>query len=161
MKKYMLSVLAIVTAISFTHAQQGKQPADTSWKKAYRETSTKVNDLVHTKLDARFDFDKSYMYGKAWITLQPHFYPTDSLRLDAKGMDIHQVSIVTGGKDSPLKYDYDGWQLNIHLDKKYKGGERYTIYIDYTSKPNEVKVQGSAAITDAKGLYFINPKGTE
>ncbi|HEY0432923.1 MAG TPA: M1 family metallopeptidase, partial [Chitinophagaceae bacterium] len=161
MKKYMLSVFAIVTAISFTHAQQGKQPADTSWKKAYRETSTKVNDLVHTKLDARFDFDKSYMYGKAWITLQPHFYSTDSLRLDAKGMDIHQVSIVTGGKDSPLKYDYDGLQLNIHLDKKYKGGERYTIYIDYTSKPNEVKVQGSAAITDAKGLYFINPKGTE
>ena len=58
------------------------QPAkniDTSWKKQYRETATRVNDLVHTKLDAKFDFDKSYMYGKAWITLQPHFYPTDSL----------------------------------------------------------------------------------
>ena len=50
-------------------------------------------------------------------------------------------------------------QLKITLDKTYKGGEKYTVYIDYISKPNEVKLQGSAAITDAKGLYFINPKG--
>ena len=31
--------------------------------------------------------------------------------------------------------------------------------MNYISKPNELKVEGSAAITDAKGLYFINPKG--
>ena len=29
------------------------------------------------------------------------------------------------------------------------------------AKPDEVKVKGSAAINDAKGLYFINPKGEE
>ena len=51
--------------------------------------------------------------------------------------------------------------LNIHLDKTYKGGEQYTVFIDYTSKPNEVKGKGSAAITDAKGLYFINPTGED
>ena len=51
--------------------------------------------------------------------------------------------------------------LDIKLDKTYKGGENYTIYIDYTSKPNEYTGKGSAAITDAKGLYFINPKGEE
>jgi aminopeptidase N len=39
--------------------------------------------------------------------------------------------------------------------------ESYTIYIDYTAKPNELKAKGSAAINDAKGLYFINPDGTE
>src|SRR4030095_13725804 len=83
--------------------------------------------------------------------------PSDSLRLDAKGMDIHKIAMVKSGKEIPLKYDYDSWQLNIHLDKTYKGGEQYTVLIDYTSKPNEVKVRGSAAITDAKGLYFINP----
>jgi aminopeptidase N len=99
-------------------AQPGKS-SDTSWKKQYRETATKINDLVHTKLDAKFDFSKSYMYGQAWITLQPHFYSTDSLRLDAKGMDIHKVTIVKNGKQLPLKYDYDNWQLNIHLDKMY------------------------------------------
>ncbi len=35
--------------------------------------------------------------------------------------------------------------------------EQYTVYLDYTAKPNLLKVQGSAAINDAKGLYFINP----
>ena len=39
--------------------------------------------------------------------------------------------------------------------------KQYKIYMDYTAKPNEVKVKGSAAINDAKGLYFINPKGEE
>ena len=52
-------------------------------------------------------------------------------------------------------------RLRIHLDKTYRYTENYTIYIDYTSKPNEIKAQGSAAITDAKGLYFINPLGTD
>ena len=136
-------------------------PRDTSWKKEYRETATRINDLVHTKLDVKFDYDKSYLNGKVWITLKPHFYATDSLTLDAKGMDIHKVAIVKGTAMKELKYKYDGWHLRITLDKKYKGDEEYTVYIDYTAKPNEVKVKGSAAINDAKGLYFINPKGEE
>ena len=140
---------------------QNQQPKDTSWKNEYRETSTRINDLVHTKVDAKFDYDKSYMYGKVWITLKPHFYPTDSLTLDAKGMDIHKVALSNGTSLKDLKYAYDGWQLKITLDKQYKGDEKYTVYIDYTSKPNEVKVKGSAAITDAKGLYFINPQGKD
>src|SRR5690242_2126350 len=72
----------------------------------YRATPEKINDLVHTKLDVKFDYPKAYMYGKAWITLHPHFYPTDSLQLDAKGMDIKQVAIVKNGKNVPLKYTY-------------------------------------------------------
>ena len=57
------------------------------------------------------------------------------------------------------KIRYDGMKLNIALDKLYNNQEPYTLYIDYTAKPNEVVVKGSAAINDAKGLYFINPKG--
>ncbi|MDH7464017.1 M1 family aminopeptidase [Chitinophagaceae bacterium 26-R-25] len=142
-------------------AQANAQSEATTQPLMYQATATKVNDLVHTKLEVSFDYDKSYMYGKAWVTLQPHFYETDTLALDAKGMDIKKVAIVKGGATTPLKYEYDGWMLNIKLDKKYKGGEKYTVYIDYTAKPNELKVKGSAAITDAKGLYFINPKGEE
>jgi aminopeptidase N len=141
-------------------AQQ--EDKDEAWKNIYRATATKFDDLVDTRLDVKFDYDKSYLYGKAWITLKPHFYPTDSVSLDAKGMDIHKVAIVRGGQTTPLKYDYDGMVLRIHLDKTYKYTEKYTVFIDYTSKPNELKVHnGSAAITDAKGLYFINPKGEE
>ncbi|MCW3088657.1 MAG: family peptidase, partial [Sediminibacterium sp.] len=45
------------------------------------------------------------------------------------------------------------------LDKTYKRDETYVVYIDYTAKPDEYQAEGSAAITDAKGLYFINPRG--
>ncbi len=123
----------------------------------YRATPDKINDLVHTKLDVKFDYKKCYLYGKAWITLKPHFYPTNSLTLDAKGMDIKNVSISNGNINSPLKFTYDSLHLNIDLGKTYTSSEKYTIYIAYTSKPNEFKTKGSQAITDAKGLYFINP----
>jgi aminopeptidase N len=103
-------------------AQPGGEPKDTSWKKVYRASYTKINDLVHTKLDVKFDYDKSYMYGKAWITLKPHFYATDSLLLDAKGMTINDVSIMKGSAKSKLTYSYDDFLLNIKLDKSYKGG---------------------------------------
>lgn len=157
MKKVLLAFSMALLSVSLL-AQPGAS-RDTSWKKEFRETATRVNDLVHTKLDVRFDYAKSYMYGKAWITLKPHFYATDSVTLDAKGMDIHKVGLVKGTSIKDLKYKYDGWFLRISLDKKYKGDEAYTVYIDYTAKPDEIKVQGSAAINDAKGLYFINPKG--
>lgn len=160
--KKMIFLLALAAGPFLVMAQPGNEPAqDTSWKKIYRATPTKINDLVHTKLDVRFDYDKSWMYGKEWLTAKPHFYPTDSLTLDAKGMDIKEVSIMRGTSKLPLKYDYNGWDLRIKLDRTYKGGENYMVYIEYISKPNEVKVKGSAAINDAKGLYFINPKGED
>jgi aminopeptidase N len=156
MKKLILVGALFIIDISLL-----AQAPDTTVMKVYRETATRINDLVHTRLEARFDFSKSYMYGKAWVTLQPHFYSTDSLRLDAKGMEIHKITIVKNGKESPLKYDYDNSQLNIHLDKTYRAGEQYTIFIDYTARPDEVKAKGSAAIREAKGLYFINPRGED
>lgn len=151
-----------LAACTVSFAQNAPKPAkDESWKKVYRSFATKINDLVHTKLEAKFDYNNSYMNGKVWITLKPHFYPTDSLQLDAKGMQINKVEIVKTGKNTPLKFNYDNSFIDITLDKTYKNTEEYTVYIDYVAKPNELKVEGSAAITDAKGLYFINPKGED
>ena len=159
LKKMTTGCLVAFMAYAVPAAAQSK--TDTSWRHDYRASAPKINDLVHTKLAVSFDYDKSYMYGKAWITLEPHFYPTDSLTLDAKGMDIRKVAVVKGSGNEPLKYTYDSSLLHIYLDRTYKGKERYTIFIDYVSRPNELKATGSAAITDARGLYFINPKGTE
>ncbi|ULQ56647.1 M1 family metallopeptidase [Flavihumibacter rivuli] len=159
MKKGLLSAFCLLSLTA--GFAQTPEAEDDSWKSIYRETSSRINDLVHTKLDVKFDYQKSWLYGKAWITLQPHFYATDSLNLDAKGMDIKSVALVKGTSNLPLKYEYDGWNLRVKLNKSYKGGEPYTIYVEYIAKPNEVKVKGSAAISDAKGLYFINPKGEE
>lgn len=157
-------------------AQSGGAKQDDPALKIYRATPTKINNLVHTKLDVKFDYAKRYLYGKAWIVLKPHFYPTDSLTLDAKGMDVKQVSLVQAAvsgkaipselllrtaKQTPLKYEYDGQQIRIQLNKTYKNTESYTVFVEYTAKPDELEVKGSNAITDAKGLYFINPDGKD
>ncbi|MBS1526617.1 MAG: M1 family metallopeptidase [Bacteroidetes bacterium] len=153
------SALALSLNTSFA---QGQGKDDSTLLKIYRATPPKINDLVHTKLAVSFDYKKCYMYGKEWVTLHPHFYPTDTLRLDAKGMDIKEVALVKNGKNIPLKYKYDdSLSLAIQLDKVYHNNESYTIYIGYTSKPNLLKARGSAAINDAKGLYFINPDGKD
>ncbi|MNE57047.1 hypothetical protein D3C80_1519930 [compost metagenome] len=60
----------------------------------YRVTEPKVNDLVNTKLEVSFDYGKRYLYGKEWLTLRPHFYETNTLTLDAKGMDFKEIAIV-------------------------------------------------------------------
>jgi aminopeptidase N len=158
MKYYILSgALCLLAAGASAQEKSIPTPAPT----VYRATAEKINDLVHTKVDARFDLSKSQMKGKAWITLRPHFYATDSLRLDAKGMDIREVAIVRNGKTTPLKYAYDGSNLNVRLDRSYRNSESYTIYVDYIARPDELEAKGSAAISDAKGLYFINPRGEE
>jgi aminopeptidase N len=136
---------------------QGVKKEDPALK-IYRETPAKINDLIHTKLDVRFDYKKQYLYGKEWITLTPHFYPTDTLRLDAKGMDINTISIVKYGKNIPLKFAYDSLTLAIKLDKVYHNKENYSIYIEYTAKP---KPNGSRVNKENRGLYFINPDGKE
>jgi aminopeptidase N len=150
-KVIYLSLSISILQIGISEAQQ------LSIDQQYRATPTKINDLVHTKLDVHFDYTNQFLNGKEWVTLKPHFYPTDSLRLDAKGMDIKQVSLVNGSQLIPLKYIYDDHSLLIKLDRNYLAQEQYTVYLDYTAKPNLLKVQGSAAINDAKGLYFINP----
>ncbi|MEO5966708.1 MAG: M1 family metallopeptidase, partial [Ferruginibacter sp.] len=159
--KQILLIIAFAISPYFIKAQFANQSQDTTWKNIYRGSYPKINSVVHTKLDVKFDFVNSYLIGKEWLTLEPYFYPTDSVRLDAKGMDFKEVAVINGTVKTPLKYEYDGLQLNMKLDKTYKGGEKYTLYFDYVSKPNEYKGAGSAAITDAKGLYFINPQGLE
>lgn len=160
MKKALL-LFAMILSMSVLFAQ-APAARDTSWKKLYRETPARVNNLVHTKLDVKPDYSKSYLYGKAWITLTPHFYPTDSLTLDAKGMEFNKVAIVSGGRQIPLKYTYDDWLLRIKLDRTYKAGEKYIVYIDYIAKPDEFEAKYDAsAMLGIKGMYFINPKGEE
>ncbi len=160
MKRIVL-MIAVAALPALLWAQPNEEPKDTAWKKVFRESNPIVNSLVHTKLDVNFDYSKSQLNGKEWLTLKPHFYPTDSVLLDAKGMDIKKVSIMNGATTKLLKYTYDNMQLNIKLDKTYTRNDKYTLYIEYTAKPNDLKAEGSAAITDAKGLYFINPTSEE
>lgn len=128
----------------------------------YNPSATRTHDLIHTKLDVTFDWAKQYLNGKAILELTPIFYPSNEVRLDAKGFDIHKVSRIGTGQQIPLQYRYENNKdLFITLDKTYKAGEVYRLYISYTAKPNELPIGGSEAITSDKGLYFINPLGKE
>lgn len=138
--------------ISFDVFSQIKDPIS-----IYRAEREKSNSLVHTKLKVDFNFDKLEMNGEAWITLQPYYYETKKLSLDAKAMRINEVSI----NGTPLKYNYNDEKLVIQLNKIYQKEESYTVYINYVAQPEKVKQIGSNSITAAKGLYFINPDGLE
>ena len=158
--KYFLFFIFLFSANNNTEAQHAGDNVPTA-EKLWRSSYPKTNELVHTKLQVKFDYSKAWMYGKEWLTLQPHFYATDTLTLDAKGMDIKEVGIAKGNTILPLKYKYDSAQLFITLDKRYAAKEKYTLYINYISRPNDLKATGSSAITESKGLYFINPTGED
>ncbi|MBF0596757.1 M1 family metallopeptidase [Faecalibacter rhinopitheci] len=151
-----VTINAQVTTLPPSYNENQSDPT-----KIYRAEAERINNLVHTKLDLKFDYAKQQANGEAWLTLKPHFYTTQKLTLDAKAMLIHEVALVNGANKQKLNYTYNDEQIFIDLDKAYKKDQEYTIYIKYTARPNEVKQKGSSAISDAKGLYFINPDGTE
>jgi aminopeptidase N len=125
----------------------------------YNPSAKRDFDLIHTKLDLRFDWAKQHVLGIAELTLKPLFYTQDSLVLDAKTMEIQ--SIVNMATNAPLSFKNTKSQLHIQLGKSYTRNDELKIKINYTAMPNEGEVKGSAAITSDKGLFFINPLGAE
>ena len=151
-------------------------------KKVYRASNTLTNDILNTKLEVSFDWEKSELIGNAEIHAKPYFYPTSTLYLDARGMDIKGVKVLFSVpevksdvkantktkaiatpniRDSPARFVYENDSLKINLGKEFKANEDYTVFISYVSKPNQLKKGGSDAISEDKGLYFINPKGED
>lgn len=158
MKKTLLTLLVLSSSFGLELSAQTVTSGRTT---VYQHTHQKTTELKHTLLRVSFDYEKEQMNGEATLTASPYFYPSDSLVLNAKAMLIHEVALQSGNSKTPLKYDYKNDILNINLGKTYQKAEPYTVYIKYTARPNEVTGEGSQAISDAKGLYFINPKGDD
>lgn len=135
----------------------GDDPTSATERPVYRAAETVFTDLITTKLEVSFDWTKAQLIGKETLTAKPHFYASDKLILDAKGMEIK--SVMMNGVARPYTYEND--VLTITLDKTYQRTENYTVVIDYIAKPDERTLDGSAAITSDKGLYFINPRGED
>ncbi|MGV3540956.1 MAG: M1 family metallopeptidase [Rufibacter sp.] len=127
----------------------------------YQPAAEQFFDILHTKLNVKFDWAKQHLLGEATLTLKPYFYDQDTLVLDAKGFDVHKVTLLKGKQEVPLKFAYDQYQLTLNLGKTYTRKDTLQVFISYTAKPNELKVKGSQAILSDKGLYFINPTGKE
>ena len=126
-------------------------------REVYRESETVATDLIHTKLEVSFDWSKSRMHGVASITAKPHFYTSDELILDAKGMIVNYIEL----NNKRMNFEYKNDILKIFLDRNYTRNDEYTVVIDYVACPDERETGGSAAITSDKGLYFINPTGED
>ncbi len=54
---------------------------------------------------------------------------------------------------------YNGRKLQVYLPKELNDSDTVDIKLKYIAYPNENSGAGSEAITDNKGLYFINPDG--
>ena len=147
------------------HVIEMDDPFKTPSRPIYNASNTKEFDLIHTKLAVRFNWEKAHMYGKAEITLVPHFYTQNQLVLDARGMDLNKVQLMSIKDSLPsltdLKYTYKDDKIIIALTSPYTKEDTIKVFIDYTSKPNELAEGGSAAIKSDKGLYFINEKGED
>tara|TARA_Y100000589_G_scaffold62407_1_gene53677 strand:+ start:2664 stop:5336 length:2673 start_codon:yes stop_codon:yes gene_type:complete len=127
----------------------------------YRPSETRIFDLIHTDLDVRPNWENQTLEGVAELTLKPYFYSSDKLVLDAKGMVLSNVSLKIKNRLTPLKYEYDSLQLHIQLNREYTNQDTILIQVGYTAFPNKLSGNGSKAINDDKGLYFINPHGRD
>jgi aminopeptidase N len=123
---------------------------------------TKTIDILHTDLKVKFDFIKHECIGEAIIQLQPHFYPTDSIVLDAHQMIIDGVRITDQAGNAILhEVSYNQHRLKLFLERELKAAEIVTLKISYIARPDLQQAEKGKAIRDDKGLYFINTRNEE
>lgn len=118
----------------------------------YRESAHLTWDILFTDISISFNFKEKTADARAVVHMQPYFYNSDKIVLDAKSMAIHNV--LCNDKNTGWAYNNDS--LTITLDRKYSRSEQVILEIKYTAKPYETISGGSAAIRDDRGLYFIN-----
>jgi aminopeptidase N len=148
-RKAICLVVALTSLFVFAQAQERAQP------KAYRGSSEKINTIIATKLDIGFVFEKQILTGKAWLTIQPYSTAQNYLELNAKNMLIKRVEIQKGTKIIPLRYQANGKELQIHLDRYYKSTEPYLLYVEYQTNPVSLGNNFKSA------LHFVNPSGLQ
>lgn len=136
------------------------KPSAPNEPSVYRASATRKFDLLHTKLEVKFDWEKQYLFGKETITLTPYFYPQKEITLEGKGLEIKEVSL-TGKENKKLSFVTTKNDFTITLDKEYTRKDTLKIFIDYIAKPNERETKTGNAISSDKGLYFINPLGKD
>ncbi|MCG8310382.1 MAG: M1 family metallopeptidase [Cytophagales bacterium] len=126
----------------------------------YKGERTRHFRLLHTKLELSFDWGKQWVFGKALLIAEPYFYEQSSIIVDAKGFEIHDITMLNGLDTSKLNYEYDGQKINIDLGRSYKKGQKVHLNISYTAKINEALARGEMS-NNERGIYFINPRGDD
>lgn len=125
--------------------------------KTYKPSRKITSKINHLRLEVKPSFKDRKIYGSAQITFQPQFYPVNQVVLDARGMNIKQVSLLDNGEYIPLQYTYDNLKLNISLGRVFARNQQYTLLIDYVANPYELEERGIMP-SSGRGVYFINPQ---
>ena len=128
----------------------------------YRESAPRLLDILHTRVALTFNYAERTARGAAWLDIVPYCCPQDSIVLDAKDMEIDTVAWLEQGKSIPLKFTYENNE-RLKIEKRLlplapgsvPAGK---LYIAYKAMPYaDSSAEGSEAISEARGLYFINP----
>jgi aminopeptidase N len=90
---------------------------------------TRSYDLHHQATTVRFDWPRQAVVGTTTLRIAglPGATPLSSISLDAGDMTFQRVVAGT----TPLKYDYDGHVLVVHLTEPLQSGEKTSITVDY------------------------------
>ena len=113
----------------------------------YQAAYTKRIDLINTTLFLTPSWKEKEMKGLAEITCRQHFYPSDSITLNARDMSILNVALVNGNDKRILKYDYDKLLLTIRLPRIY-----------YSSEEIKIAIDAAASQFYKDGKYFLEGK---
>jgi aminopeptidase N len=70
------------------------------------------------------------------------------------------VARIYKGQLETLSYRYDEQEIQIYLPEELTVGDTVELEINYVAFPDRNSGGGSAAISDTKGLYFIDPMDT-
>jgi aminopeptidase N len=122
----------------------------------YNESHERSMDLIHTRLDLRFNWNEESVIGKALLILTPYFYKAEMIVLDAKGFEIRNIRVP--GEDSMLNYSYDGEKLLVDLKSSLEKEDTISLLIEYLAFPSGGST-GSRR-RSGQGLYFIDPLDT-
>jgi aminopeptidase N len=86
-------------------------------------------DLQHQSTTVRFDWPRQAVVGTTTLTIAglKDASPLSNLVIDAGDMTFKRVAAGA----APLKYDYDGRALTVHLATPLRSGQKTSITIDY------------------------------
>ncbi len=125
-------------------------------KKPLQIQEQKIMDILHTELHLSFDWQKQEVEGLALITIKPILGGIKDFYLDAKSMEILNVSIKPLNKFK-WDYNYRNDRIYFKVDSGFNKNDILTIDITYRAMPNHFL---DSLSPEDKGLFFIDPMDT-
>lgn len=124
----------------YTQIEQKPLP---DWK--LQERRSRTYDVQHIKLTVDINIEQKQLYGIAEIDLKPLNGNFSLVILDAKELDIRDVSLVNDAGRVPLKFLNASPKLTVQMDKPYPYDRLLTLRIEYR------------VANPRRGLFFIQP----